>query len=41
MNHIINWKCGTDVLSMKADASVLRSSDNEKAHECIVFDNEE
>ena len=32
-------KCGIDVFSVKTDAFVLRSSDLEKAHELIEFDN--
>ena len=31
--------CSIDVCSMETDAFVLRSSDLEKAHELIVFDN--
>ena len=32
-------QCGVDVFSIKTDAYVLRSSDLEKAHELIEFDN--
>ena len=32
-------KCGIDVFSVKTDACVIRSSELEKAHELMEFDN--
>ena len=39
MTHKINWENGVNVFTEKTDAFVLRSSDLDKAHDLLEFDN--